>query len=497
MKNGFIIRSLLAVDRRRRVQRLFDSISNGVLVAGLLAIPLIGLYFLGTLKITSAWWFAGAIVCGGIGLGLVFDLLRRNDLRESARGVDSHYRLKDRVLTALKLLSRAEPTAIERLQLADAAEHLAQVDPKAVQPYRWPLHCVQAVFSLVPLAVFCFLFPLFGSHGQAAAAVPDATVLAVEEQLREELIEPLEELAAENPEEKELQELNEKMQELMSQLEQVENDPKESLATVAEMEQAVQRTIEEFALEAVDASLREAGEALSSAEASRGAGKALKDGDYSRAAEELEKFDAESLSKLERKTVGEGLKKASESTSRRNLSQLAKLTEKLAEELQEGNCEGCKSSACEIAGLCRKQGLRKGICQNLGSKLALLSLCKSDCAGACSNPKNGRNSIAKTKNPSKSWGTGEAGDPRTGEETQLDSNRVREQVSGIQGDGASEIETIRSTENGEETVGRSYRDAYREYSKAAEKALDSEPIPLGQRQVIRRYFEAIRPREEK
>src|SRR5690242_7877211 len=35
----------------------------------------------------------------------------------------------------------------------------------------------------------------------------------------------------------------------------------------------------------------------------------------------------------------------------------------------------------------------------------------------------------------------------------------------------------------------------KEYEQLSESALDSEPIPLGHRQTIRRYFEMIRPQD--
>jgi hypothetical protein len=34
---------------------------------------------------------------------------------------------------------------------------------------------------------------------------------------------------------------------------------------------------------------------------------------------------------------------------------------------------------------------------------------------------------------------------------------------------------------------------YAKYKKMSDAVLDSEPIPLGQRQMIRKYFELIRP----
>lgn len=82
-----------------------------------------------------------------------------------------------------------------------------------------------------------------------------------------------------------------------------------------------------------------------------------------------------------------------------------------------------------------------------------------------------------------------------GEKTGLESESRLEQVTGVQGDGPSEFETTHSPEGRQES-GRGLRDVYAKYQKLSEEVLESEPIPLGQRQTIRRYFELIRPGNE-
>jgi hypothetical protein len=68
-------------------------------------------------------------------------------------------------------------------------------------------------------------------------------------------------------------------------------------------------------------------------------------------------------------------------------------------------------------------------------------------------------------------------------------------LTGRQSDqGEIEIETTHSPE-GKQQAQREYRATYDKYRKISEAVLDSEPIPLGHRQTIRRYFEAIRPND--
>ena len=69
----------------------------------------------------------------------------------------------------------------------------------------------------------------------------------------------------------------------------------------------------------------------------------------------------------------------------------------------------------------------------------------------------------------------------------------RQQVSGMIGEGPSRRDLIRSDEGQTEQAVRAYRDVYPEFRRQAEDVLLHEPLPLGHRQLIRQYFEAIRP----
>jgi len=57
------------------------------------------------------------------------------------------------------------------------------------------------------------------------------------------------------------------------------------------------------------------------------------------------------------------------------------------------------------------------------------------------------------------------------------------------------METTHSPE-GRQQAARKEREAYNKAVEQAEAVLESEPIPPGHRQTIRRYFELIRPQNE-
>jgi hypothetical protein len=145
-----------------------------------------------------------------------------------------------------------------------------------------------------------------------------------------------------------------------------------------------------------------------------------------------------------------------------------------------------KDGARRLAGEARKQGKRKKLNDLLAKQCQCLSECKGDCE--C----EGKNKSLAKGTGGKKWGLGAAGnDP--GEKTPLIGGKYESRLTGKQTDeGEIEIETTHSPE-GKQDAQREYRESYDKYEKLSEAVLDSEPIPLGHRQTIRRYFESIRP----
>jgi hypothetical protein len=173
-------------------------------------------------------------------------------------------------------------------------------------------------------------------------------------------------------------------------------------------------------------------------------------------------------------------------------AQLGEATGELSEGLESENESQCKGGACKLAGVCKKQGLRRAIGQCLGCQLSLLAECKSNCQGNCA--KNGGMGANKSDSPKLSWGLGASGKPLGEESTTLSSTLNRQEINGQHGDGPSEREITHSPEGRQEAT-RDYREKYAEYKRMSEAVLESEPLPLGHRQTIRRYFESIRPQQ--
>ena len=68
-------------------------------------------------------------------LGALVGVLRGRSIQLAAAAVDRCYELKDRAATAVDFLRRGQPTPVHVLQVADAEQHLAGIDPRRVAPY--------------------------------------------------------------------------------------------------------------------------------------------------------------------------------------------------------------------------------------------------------------------------------------------------------------------------------------------------------------------------
>lgn len=312
---------------------------------------------------------------------------------------------------------------------------------------------------------------------------------------------------ADEEELKDIEELVAELQQDLEVLEKPETDVCEALATISEMQAELAEQLKQYNTAVVDAQMHALAEALASAEAFNAAARELKEQDYEEAAEELQKLERVDLDRKESRATAEQLQKVAAAMKSAGLKDLSDATEQLSESVKEydsdkiGKCTKC------LAGQCKSQALRKSLSTLLGQKLNRLSECKSLCQGGqcklcggnCQGGQCNKNSLAKGPSPrsekeSQNWSLGTHGN-LDGDSTSLASTRNFEQATGEQGDGPSEFETTSSPE-GQESARRGYREAYGKYKKLSDAVLESEPIPLGQRQLIRNYFELIRPDRE-
>ena len=504
MSDRGITQFLAPVRSRQRVGRAGRCAAWGLVPAALAAAALGGLKLAGALAIGPAAILA--VLAAGPVLGALAGLLWPASWGRAAAAVDNHYGLKDRAATALTLSDRGE-TPWAALQKADAAQHLARVEPRAVVPFRPGRRL--ALGSLAAAAVVALAVWPAPRRAAAETAGPDRDLQTVAAEVVAE-IDRLEEEVGEEP----APEIEELLAELRAHAERLQDpatDAREALAELSRMEEAI-RQRSDYDAAAVTANLQSLASAMESAEALRPAAEALKGDDLEQAARQLEEAAPADAPRRERKAAAERMKQAAKKMSESGQGALSGATGDMADGLSEGNGQKTSAAARRLASLLRKHQSKQSLCRALKKKLDRLGECKSKCSAclsdkACSScgsklcDGNGRcegskNSLAKgqgqrSTKASTNYGLKTAGnvdDPATG----LGGNRDRQELTGVAGEGPSEFETSNSPE-GEESARRGYAERFADYQKRSEEVLEAEDIPLGHRRLIRDYFESIRP----
>ena len=477
---------LIPVQRRHRISR---GLQSGVITLALSAI-------LGTVWLLARWfqpelsiaWLMpsmASIVLIPTALAFAWPVRQHT----AARSIDVNCGLKDRATTALQFSQQPNRSDIQELQLADAQLHLAKVDPRIAKPIVAPKYSVLAATACASLLA-CIWLP----QSQSMPSIASEPLQVVSEQaalLEETMVEELESLVKEQ-ENPELANLVEELKEMLEEMKAPDVDQREALAKLSEMQFAITEAAKQLDVAQIDAQLQQLAEAMKASDAMKAAAQSMEEGKYDKAATELEKIDASSMTRKERDAVAANMKKLSSNLGNGKKGELSDAIKEMAEGLEKSDPSQCKNGQCKAAGVCKKQATKKKIGECLNCQLNRLSECKSCCQGQCNNPGS---KVAKTKSPSNSWGKGASNNPTGDEKTSFDGQRKQENITGMAGDGPSERE-MTSTPEAEQDASRRYTEKYVEFRKKMEEVIDSEPLPLGHRETVRRYFESIRPTNE-
>ena len=491
-----ILTFLSPVRSRLRTQSVVALLSKGAVIGGVFCVLLAIARAASGVSVAASALVGGFLLCTGG--AAVFGLVLKRSWHDAAAAVDKHYRLKDRTVTALEFTNQQTTTPLQKRQLQDATSHLGTVNPRDVVPLGVPRRWGWAVLSLV-VSTALMLMPI-GGRIQADLSQPKGIGLAAK-QIQSELDE-MEQLAAESGIE-DLKNLVARLKEDFKQLETPETDVRESLETISEMQRKMQEMMAQMNVAEMDAQLSALGEALSGAEAFKPVADALKKEDLERAAEELANVSPEDMDRRESRPTSEKLSKTAASANERGLSKLSEQLSQLSEAMKADDSESTRETSKSLAQEIKRHSLAKNIRNMLSSKSDKLGASKKLCSANANSNGEGqgdgeglnlaKGQSEKTSNsPSKKAGAKSAGNIN-GRTTELESQRQMASLTGQMGaDGDSEFETITSSE-AQEQAQRQARQAFAKYQKMSEAVLESEPIPLGHRQTIRKYFELIRP----
>jgi hypothetical protein len=417
-------------------------------------------------------------------IGLLFSLVRPRRLCDAAVSIDRRCGLKDRVSTALGFMANVEErTTIRELQIADAASHVARIDPVAVAPIRAPRPWL---WGLGLAAVAVALGFLTAPQPQAVATPVTNDVVAAQAVRMADELEELKQFNEQNAD----PEIEKLLKELAARIEEMKQpgiDPKEALAKLSEMEAALQDKQQQLADQNLETALKEVGDALALAEPFQSAGEALSQGNMDKAAEELAKLAMPELDRKTERAVTEKLdRQAKQNSGNGSQRALREATGQVSQGLTQGDRSKFKDGMQGLAGEAKKQGQRKKLSDLLRKQCQCLSECKGECEGQC------KSDAESNKKGGKNWGLARSGNEPGDKTPKLKAGEQMKITGQESATGKTDVETLSSPEE-EQSALREYREQVKKYEQLAESALEAEPIPLGHRQTIRRYFELIRP----
>lgn len=416
--------------------------------------------------------------------------------RSAAAVVDAVYGLKDRTITALEFSRARQPTAIKQLQIDDAIHHLTAIDARRIVPLHLPDSFPYAVFAgILTLAVM--LIPFSPPDVTAAFEQPVGIAMAAE-QIEQEIVD-LEQSAEQD------EDLKPMVFDLRKQLEQMQapnTDVRDALAAISIMQTKIAQQQAKYNSVLVDAQLQSLGEAMQSASEFREVGESLAQSEFELAAKALEKPGTVRLDASEAQAASVKLDQVASEMKNVELAELGDTVDRLSKASKNDDSRAIREASRTLAQSVRKHALRKDLSQSLAANLRRLgelkALCLSGGGGdgdADSNTISNKLSTEKSERGTTSAGLGSV-DSLNGDKTELASQRQQKSIIGQLGDGQSEFETTTSADGVQRAQRSLQKTTYDEYRKLSDAVLDAEPIPLGHRQAIRRYFELIRPKKE-
>ena len=471
---------LQAVRQRQQKQWLWQCASAGLLCGGFAGCVL-AILRIATHGAFSWIWIILAIALPVL-VSVGFAFLRPGSLVTAAKFIDSTCLLKDRIQTALQFLNTPGEDGVRRLQFEDAAAHLSSVDLQSILPLKAPQTWNAAVIGAVAVVLLGFLAA--PREILQATVTPNEVVVEQATQASESLDE-LEQFQEEH-QDAELGKMLNEMNQHLKVLAHPGTTPKEALAKLSEMEASLQELQQQLSDPAAESQLKDIGEALSLAEPTAAAGAALSTGDMQKAAEELSQLTKPQLDRKTEKAVKEKLEQAQQKAGEHNQTKdIQNSLDRMAKGLSNSNKEQFEDGAKALAEECKQQGKKKELSELLKKQSQFLGECKAQCESESRNLAQGSR---KGGNKAGKGSTGIAGSKtalqKTGNELKLTGQDS--------GEGDVDKETTTGEIEESEAV-RKYRENAGQYEALSESALESESIPLGHRQTIRRYFEMIRP----
>ncbi len=491
MDEKLILEKIRHVRHRLNIQRYFQTFATFLFYGFLACVPLVIVDSVTSFNIPPLvfLWVALGIAVGAFAVRLI----RPVSLYETARRIDTDASLKDRVVSGLEQIQQRINEPLTALQLQDTSNRLKAVPVKQVARYVVPRETKFIV--LIAAFLVAFSFVEFFAPSATSTEIDFSPQIAAE---ADTLLKRIEEAKkeAERDEDTELEELLEEIEKRALELKKPQIAPKEALARMTELSALLKTKIDPLKMAQQQELMKGLGQQFIGNPYLGEFGHQLKRGDYQQAATKLDDVtkDLPKSDKEKRQNLSDALKRGGKSLQGTELDGLGSELSGAGEGLDGDDIEGARVRLRASSKKIRDLGLLKNRNVRLAELLSECEACKAGIAGACSAAGiNKATGLAKALSVSPSNGAGsKTSASQLGQVTSLDSVLNLEQITGVQGEGASTIQTSKASAEGQQSA-VSYKDAYTKYQKLSEDVLTQEQIPLGYKFYVKRYFESIKP----
>ena len=487
---------LEAARRRRWAQVILRRTALGLALGSGLGLGVSAVCLVAGIGQVTLW--VGLAVSLGSAAGLILGLAGRPSLAATAWAVDEGGGLKDRIHSALQF-SAEDPVDVYRaLQLWDATRALRSQSVPVLFPWRWPREGTWAATGLA-LAVIAGLAVPEPPTAEATLTGPPEVIVAEAKALAND-VDRFEQLC-EELDSAEMKALAEKLRRMLTALQEDARTGEDAMVQLAKMTSAVESAAAAFDPLLLEQELHEMAEGMQALDGYEAAARMLKQNRYDRAAKALQQLGSRIGEGNEAMPPSGGLVdvrigQLATQVGAAGLSELSDALRSLHEAIRTGSRKACQSALRRVAGVIGKYGRRSKVGRAMRGMLARIGQCKDCVGGGCQG--RGRSFGP----PSLVFSESEQGSQRAGtaaamnlfgQQTELASGRLEAQVSAhASGEGPSEVETETSVD-GRQQAARTYRQVYAKYRKISDAVMTEEAIPLAHRQIIKRYFERIRP----
>lgn len=421
-------------------------------------------------------------------LSMIFAFVKRPQWQETAKAADA-LGGQERMVTALELLEKQEPSTIEKMAIEDGIAVGSQLNFAKVYHMGLPKKAFRCMVLFIILMMATGFLP--SPREEKAEIYAEAKLEQVERVIKE--IKKDDTLSAE---EKKL--LQKKMKGLSKELKRVASKEKAEAAV-----QKAQQELKKLEKDSVSKDLKKLAQEFAKQELTAPLAEAVEKGDTKAIEAALAKL-REQMKQLTKEQLKEIEKQISEAASQMSDEELAKALEDLANAMAKG--EGSAKLLNQL-----KNSLGTQIAQNVELRKALQDVNKKlgdkqaqqPCDGQCDGQDQGQGQgQGEGQGQGQGQGSNGQGDAGKGRGSgHIDSEEIYTrkaadkadydtQVSGTKNEGGNSSLTQQKT-IGEDGERLPYEQVFHSYQNDAMKALDEQNTPYGMRQLVSDYFSTL------